>query len=391
MKAELDRRALTALAGGHLAVDFANGALPALLPFLKDRFGLSYTLSAVLMLASACCSSLIQPVFGLWSDRRGAIWLLPAGVAVAGVGIALAADAPSYWLVLLCVAVSGLGVAAYHPEGSKFAAYASGSRRASGMSFFSIGGNVGYALGPILATPLVVWQGLRGGLFLALPGLAIALALVRLGPFLQRFATEERHPSRAGGPDRLGALGLLLGVICFRSVAWFGLVTFVPLWEVSLGHSKSYGNHLLSLMLLAGGLGTIVAGPVADRLGLRPVLIASLLALPPLIVVFVAVGGIPGAAALALVGACVSGTFGVTMVMSQQYLPSRIGMASGLSIGMSLGLGGVAAVGLGAVADSIDLRTALYICAAAPLAGLALAAMLPRAGRRVEPELIAAS
>jgi FSR family fosmidomycin resistance protein-like MFS transporter len=316
MKAELDRRALTALAGGHLAVDFANGALPALLPFLKDRFGLSYTLSAVLMLASACCSSLIQPIFGLWSDRRGAIWLLPAGVAVAGVGIALAADAPSYWLVLLCVAVSGLGVAAYHPEGSKFAAYASGSRRASGMSFFSIGGNVGYALGPILATPLVVWQGLRGGLFLALPGLAIALALVRLGPFLQRFATEERHPSRAGGRDRLGALGLLLGVICFRSVAWFGLVTFVPLWEVSLGHSKSYGNHLLSLMLLAGGLGTIVAGPIADRLGLRPVLIASLTAIAPLIFVFVAVGGVPGAVALALVGACVSGTFGVTMVMS---------------------------------------------------------------------------
>src|SRR5206468_5217579 len=103
MRQELDRRALTALAGGHLAVDFANGALPALLPFLKDRFGLSYTLAAALMLASAFFSSLLQPLFGLWSDRRGAYWLMPAGVAVAGIGIALAAASPSYWLVLLLV------------------------------------------------------------------------------------------------------------------------------------------------------------------------------------------------------------------------------------------------------------------------------------------------
>jgi FSR family fosmidomycin resistance protein-like MFS transporter len=391
MRNRLDPRALTALSAGHLAVDFANGTLPALLPFLKDRFGLSYTLAAVLMLASTFCSSLIQPLFGLWSDRRGAIWLLPAGVAVAGLGIALAADAPTYGLVVLCVVVSGLGVAAYHPEGSKFAAYASGHKRASGMSYFSIGGNLGYALGPALATPLIIWQGLRGGLLLAVPCLVIAVVLLRSAPYLKTFATEERHPGRAGGRDQPRALGILLGVICFRSVAWFGLVTFVPLWEVSLGHTKAYGNHMLSLMLLAGTAGTVVAGPVADRLGLRPVLLVSLAATAPLIVVFVAVGGFPGAVALALVGCCVIGTFGITMVMSQQYLPSRIGMASGLSIGMSIGLGGIAAVALGAVADSIDLRAALFICAAAPVVAFALAALLPRAAQRMEPELVAAS
>jgi MFS transporter, FSR family, fosmidomycin resistance protein len=392
VKQALDRRALAALAAGHLAVDLANGALPGLLPFLKDRFGLSYTLAGVLMLASASCSSLIQPLFGLWSDRRGAIWLLPAGVAVAGIGIALAADAPAYWLVLLLVMVSGLGVAAYHPEGSKFAAFASGDKRASGMSYFSLGGNIGYALGPIIATPLVLWQGLRGGLVLALPGLVIAFMLVRSARFLQGFATEERHPARRGGRDRVGALALLLGVICFRSVAWFGLVTFVPLWEVSLGHSKADGSHLLSLMLLAGVAGTIVAGPLADRIGLRPVLLGSLLASCPLILVFVLVGGVAGAIALCLVGCCVIGTFGVTMVLSQQYLPSRIGTASGLSIGMSIGLGGIAAVALGAVADSIDLRAALLICAVAPLLAFGLAVLLPGGARRIEPdELVAAA
>ena len=146
MRERIDTRAMSLLSSGHLATDFANGALPALLPFLKDRFSLSYTLVALLMLSSHVSSSLLQPLFGLWSDRRGALWLLPAGVALAGSGIALGAAAPSYALVVLCVLVSGIGVAAFHPEGSKFAAYTSGGKRASGMSYFSIGGNVGYAL-----------------------------------------------------------------------------------------------------------------------------------------------------------------------------------------------------------------------------------------------------
>ena len=388
MREGIDKRAMAALAAGHFGTDFANGAVPALLPFLVDRFDLSYTLAGVIILASALSSSVVQPLFGLWSDRRGGIWLLAGGVALAGVGIALAADAPSYPLVLALVFVSGLGVAAYHPEGSKFAAYVSGRRRASGMSAFSIGGNLGFALGPTVATPLVIWFGLAGGLLLAVPCLAIACLLVGLTPFLRSFVPEtDARRAASAGDDDYRALGLLLGVITFRSLAWFGLIAFVPLWEVSLGHSKAHGNHLLSLMLLAGGLGTIVAGPAADRFGRRPVLLVSTAATGPLIAVFVAVGGPVGALALCGVGICVIGTFGVTMVMSQEYLPRRIGMASGLSIGLSIGIGGIAAVGLGAIADAIDLRTALYVCAAAPVAGLLLAALLPASrGRTLEPQ-----
>ena len=164
MREELDRKVMAALSGGHLAVDFASGAVPALLPFLVLEFDLSYTATAALMLAVLVSSSVVQPLFGLWSDRRGAMWLLPGGVAVAGVGTGLAAAAPSYALVLLLVFIAGIGIAAYHPEGAKFAAYASGRKRASGMSYFNIGGNTGYALGPIVVTPLVIWLGLEGGL-----------------------------------------------------------------------------------------------------------------------------------------------------------------------------------------------------------------------------------
>jgi FSR family fosmidomycin resistance protein-like MFS transporter len=258
------------------------------------------------------------------------------------------------------------------------------------MAAFSIGGNLGFALGPIVAPPLVLGFGLRGGLLLALPCLAIAAALVALTPFLRTFVPERSVERRGEGRDRPAALALLLAVIGFRSLAWWGLLAFVPLWEESLGHSKAYGNHLLSLMLLVGGIGTIAVGPLADRFGRRPVLIASLVGTAPLIYVFVAVGGIVGAAALALVGVGVVGTFGLTMVMSQEYLPRRIGLASGLSVGISIGLGGVAAVALGAIADSIDLRTALLVCAAAPLAGLALTLLLPPTGARsrLEPEVV---
>jgi MFS transporter, FSR family, fosmidomycin resistance protein len=385
---EIDRRAIAALSAGHFATDFSNGALPALLPFLVQRFDLSYTEVGALMLVSALASSIIQPLFGLWSDRRGAVWLLPAGVALAGSGMALAASSSSYGACLAFVTVSGIGTAAYHPEGSKFAAYVSGNRRASGMSLFSIGGNMGVALGALATAPLLLVLGRLGGLLLAVPSLIVGVLLVGSLRYLRGFAPERTRRRAAPGEDRPGALALLLGVIALRSAGWFGLLTFVPLWAVSLGHSQAYGNNLLSLMLFAGGVGTLAAGPLADRIGRRPVLIATVVATPPLVVAFVAVGGLFGAAALALVGVCVVSTFGVTGVMSQEYLPSRIGLASGISIGFSIGLGGIAALALGALADTVDLRTAMYACAAVPALAIVLGLLLPspRAPRRLAPE-----
>jgi FSR family fosmidomycin resistance protein-like MFS transporter len=382
VRGAIDKRGMAALASGHLATDFANGALPALLPFFADEFDLSYVLVGLAMLAWAFSSSVLQPLFGLWSDRRGAIWLLPAGLALGGLGIGLAAVAPSYWVCLGLIALSGLGTAAYHPEGSKFAAYVSGRRRASGMSFFSIGGNIGYALGPIVTTFLVVHFGLDAGLLLAVPCLVVSTLLVWSIRYLRTFEPSRETVEARAGADRVGGILALLGVVAFRSVAWFGLITFVPLYEVAQGHSEAYGNRVLAAMLLAGGLGTIVAGPLADRVGTRPVLVASVLVQGPLILVYLMTGGLAGAIALALVGPCVVGTFGVTMVMSQQYLPRHIGLASGLTIGLSIGLGGMAAVALGGIADAIDLEAALYVCAAAPFAALALCLILPPAGVR---------
>jgi MFS transporter, FSR family, fosmidomycin resistance protein len=385
VRREVDRKAIAALSAGHLATDFANGVLPALLPFLLARFDLSYTQAGALVFASAAASSLVQPVFGHWSDRRGAVWLLPAGVLLSGCGMALAAVAGSYTLCVLFVVVSGLGTAAYHPEGTKFASYVSGRRKASGMSLFSIGGNLGVALGAVSTAPVLLLLGRWGGLLLALPAVFVAALLLRSLRYLQGFAPERRRTDRVGvGEDRPGAFALLLGVVTARTVGWFGLLTFVPLWAVELGRSESYGSNLLSLMLFAGGAGTLAVGPLADRIGRRPVLLASVVSVPPLTLAFVALGGTVGVIALALVGVCVVGTFGLIQVMTQEYMPNRLGLASGISIGFAIGLGGVAAAALGVVADSVDLETAMYASAAVPALAIPLALLLPspRGGRR---------
>lgn len=381
---------MAALSSGHLATDLAQGSLPALLPFLKTEFDLTYTMASALVLAATISSSLIQPLFGLWSDVRGALWLLPAGVGLAGVGMALAAAAPSYPLTLLAVLAAGIGVAAYHPEGSKFASYASGSRRASGMSFFSVGGNIGFALGPVYASALILSLGLKGGLLIALPGLAVATGLVLVLRYLASFAPEEspREQRAAAAKTETRGLVLLLVVVGLRSVAHMGLFTFIPLWEIHNGHGEAYGTFVLALFLFAGAVGTLLGGPLADRFGRRPVLRGSFIAATPLILVYVLVGGPIGVAAVTLSGACVIGTFGVSLVMSQEYMPGRVGMASGLSIGLAIGLGGVAALVLGALADTVDLETAVLATAIGPTLALGVSFLLPPApGRRmVGPE-----
>ena len=368
---------MTALSGGHLAADFASGSVPALIPFLTDRFDLSYALAALLLLAATVSSSLVQPLFGLLSDRHGAVWLIPGGVMLAAAGVGGAAVSPLYPLVLVLVFLGGLGIAAFHPEGAKFAAYASGRKRASGMSYFNVGGNTGYALGAFVTGQLVVWLGLAGGLLAMAPVAMVAVALAWLAPRLSALVGRAHASTAGGGEDRPRAMALLSAVIALRSVAWFTLLAFVPLWLVSRGHSTADGNRVLFLMLLAGAVGTLLLGPVADRIGLRRTLVLTQVAVAPLELAFVYVGGTVGTIALMFVGVCVVGTFGVTMVLSQLYLPRHVGLASGISVGLAMGIGGVAAVVLGAVADSIDLQTALTISAAAPAIGVVFCLRLP--------------
>jgi FSR family fosmidomycin resistance protein-like MFS transporter len=369
---------------GHLFTDVSQGAVPALLPFLKSQMHLSYAAVSALVLAATISSSVIQPLFGRYSDRRSLPQLMPLGVFFGALGIALVGLAHSYGLVFLAIVVSGIGVAAFHPEGSRFANYLSGSRRASGMSLFSVGGNVGFALGPVMVTPLVLAFGIHGTLFMAIPGTLMALVLVHELPRLVTFrhAAAKRLP-KAGVRDQWDAFVRLGAVVATRSFVYFGLVTFVPLYFVANLHSsKAAGNTALTAMLAAGAVGTLIGGPAADRFGRKPVVIASMAILPPLIVGFAAAGQGLATALIAVIGAATIITFSVTVVMGQEYLPGRIGVASGFTLGLSIGLGGLAAPLLGLVADSYGLTTTLHVIAALPIVGLLMALTLPRVAGR---------
>ena len=381
MAAQLDRRGMAVVSSAHGMADCCQAAVAALLPFLIAVHGWSYATASALVLAGAVSSSIVQPVFGHFADRRSLRWLMPTGILLATIGVALAAVAPSFSLAFAATVVSGLGVAAFHPEGSRYANYLSGERRATGMSLFSLGGNVGFALGPALVTPAVLLLGLPGALVLVIPGLAVAVWLALELPRLDGFrrAAARELAVRAGGEDDWSAFGRLGIVIGARTVLFFAVLTFVPLYFVDVLHrTEQAGNTALIVFLAGGACGTLLGGRLADRIGRRPVVVGSLLLAAPLVAIFLLLPAAAATPLLFVVGAAVVASFSVTVVMGQEYLPNRIGIASGVTLGLAIGLGGLAAPLLGALADAHGLETALAVAGALPLIGVAATLTLPR-------------
>jgi FSR family fosmidomycin resistance protein-like MFS transporter len=390
----LDRRGLAVLASGHACADMAQGAVPALLPFLIDQRGISYSAAGVLILVTSVGSSAIQPLFGLGSDRLALPWLLPLGVFLAGLGVALVGLTSSYPATAAAVAISGLGVAAFHPEGARFANQVSGDRRGQGMSFFSLGGNAGFALGPILVTPLVLIFGLRGTLLLAIVPAIVAVVLAReLGRLRVVAAEKSAHVARSVADDDRdeddwNAFVRLGGVVALRSCVYFGLQAFIPLWFIHhLGTGEGTGNAALTAMLVAGAAGTYSGGRVVDRVGRRRLVVGStLLTIPVLVALVLAPSPLTAGLLCALAGFLIILTFSITVVMSQEYLPNRLGLASGVSLGLAIGVGGIAAAAMGVVADAYGLRTVMWliVALAVPIAVLARTLPVTRAERRAQ-------
>jgi FSR family fosmidomycin resistance protein-like MFS transporter len=378
---ELDRPLLARLSCGHAAADLCQGAVPALIPFFVIQRGWSYAAAGLLVLAMTVGSSIVQPLFGAVADRLEIRWLMPGGVLLAGIGIALAGVVSSYALTVLVVAISGLGVAAFHPEGARYANHASGSRRGAGMSFFSVGGNVGFALGPIFVTPLVLVFGLSGTLALVVPPAIVSVILFRSLPRMHamaRTAVGRAARSAEQPEDDWNAFTRLGGVISLRSGVYFGLQSFVPLWFVhQLGSTEAAGNTALTAMLVAGAIGTLIGGRLVDRIGRRAVLLGSLAVQLPLLLAFVVSGSLLAGVLLAGVGFVTIMSFSVTVVMGQEYLPRRLGLASGVTLGAAIGVGGIAAVLLGVLADAAGLTAVMWTIALLPIPSLLLALTLP--------------
>jgi len=374
-------RLIALLALGHLVTDVNQGSLPALLPFLKHAHGLSYAAVGSIVLAANLMSSLIQPVFGYLSDRTTRRWLLPLSVATSGTGLALTGVAPNYLSLFVLIFVMGLGVAAYHPEGYKTATGVAGDRKATALSWFSLGGNIGVAIGPPLITALVTGFGLVGSLGMLVPSLMMAALLVAVLPWIA--AASGPRPTGAAvtraGVNRPGAMAILVTVVAIRSMASTGFTTFIPFYYVDYLHSDPrVVGPLLFVFLGAGAVATVVAGPLADRWGARSITRWAFATAVPAGVLFMLTGGITAVVMLGIVGGILISVFSVSVVLGQAYLPRNTGMASGLIVGFAIGAGGLGVTGLGWIADHHGVPAVLWISALLPALGFVAARFLPR-------------
>ncbi|TMI91473.1 MAG: MFS transporter, partial [Bacillati bacterium ANGP1] len=308
---------------------------------------------------------------------------------LAGLGMTSAVLAPNYAVTVALILVSGLGVAAFHPEGYRFAGLAAGARRATGMSYFSVGGNIGYGFGPAAATLALSHAGVRGIGYLMAFSIPAAILLWQVISPRQREALEGAWVSAPRSADGIpaapqtqnvpkGILVLLVVFVVLRSWVSVGTASFIPLYFTGIRHlDPRYGGMLVSLFLGAGAVGTLIGGAAADRWGRRASLIFSMAILPPLLLMITRASGPWILLAAVIAGMAVVSTFAVVMVMAQELAPERIGMISGLIIGFAVGMGGVGVTLLGAVADRWGLRTAMDATALLPLAALAIAIALP--------------
>ncbi|MEV5840585.1 MFS transporter [Streptomyces sp. NPDC051985] len=350
---------ITLLSVGHGCVDIYQGAVAALLPFFVSERGYSYAVASGVVLAASVLSSVAQPLFGMLTDRRPLPWLLPASTLLSGAGVALSGVGGSYPLTLACMALSGIGVAAYHPESARVARLAGGGGH-SAMAVFATGGNIGFALAPLTVGAVVAGGGLRWTPLLLIPALAgTALCLPALRALRDGKALGAAARMPAGSDDVPSFVRLSLAVV-FRSVVFVGLSTFVSLYaRQRTGGGTGAGTAALTVLYLGGAVGSVLGGSLAGRWGRVAVCRWSYT------LAAVAVAGVvwvPGPAFylfVALTSAGLYVPFSLQVTLGQDYLPSRIGTASGVTLGLTVSIGGLAGPALGSLADATSLRTAL--------------------------------
>jgi FSR family fosmidomycin resistance protein-like MFS transporter len=379
---KINKKALAILSAAHLVTDINQGALPALLPFFKEALSLSYTTAGVILLSANLTSSIVQPAFGHLSDRRPIRWLLLLPPLIACLGISLTGLFSQFHLLVLCVILSGFGVASFHPEGFKTAYFFTGDKKATGMSIFAVGGNLGFAIGPILALSLVSFFGLRGTLAMIIPGVLMAILLFYHLPWLSTPVQSAHQEAKKVGKtplsrDQKMAFILLISIATVRAWTQIGLATYIPFYYINyLKGNPIYAGKLVSTFLMAGALGTLVGAPLADRWGHKKFLMITLLITFPLLLLFYHSSGFMTFMLLGISGMVLISTFALSTVMAQAILPQRLGMASGMMVGFTISAGGIGVTLLGTIADTWGVPMAIKTIFAMPLIAFGLCMLL---------------
>jgi FSR family fosmidomycin resistance protein-like MFS transporter len=374
----LYRRAVFTFSGSHFLNDLVTtGMVPALVILYKDHFHLNYTQATLVVLLSYLTSSVSQPLFGMFADRKPRVWLFSAGVFCSIIGLALTALAPSLPWLLLFISISGLGSGAFHPEASRGTHLASGSKKGLAQAIFQVGGNSGQAFGPLLVSIYVTRSGIHGLLWLLPVALLSLLLTGQILPWLAKkleASSLKRVKELKGTNNYLGA-SLLSCVIILRSWCQIGVVVFLPFYLHNLSVQQA---EILSFVFVgAGALGTFFGGIWSDKLGMKRLLVTSMLIATPFALIFPYLHGVLSILDLLFFGFSVLSSFSVSVVFMQMMLPKNIGLASGLSIGFGVGAGGIGSVFMGGISDIFGVVTVFTILSLLPLAGSIIALFLP--------------
>lgn len=389
MKEEIDVRVKNKksfnylLALGHLCSDVNQGALSAVLPFLIAAYNYNYTTAATLVMVANIVGSIVQPIFGQIADRQNKPWIMAVGLFLAGSGMAVTGFIPNFYGLCIAVMISGTGIAMFHPQAAQLVNKCSDSHnKGQSISIFSFGGNLGFTLGPILTTTFITLFGLKGTLVFIIPEIIICILIKIYAKDLENLGevkSQDETENKSKGIDQWSSFFKLTMVVFGRSIVLYGFNTFLALyWIQELGQSKTMGNSVLSIFYAIGALSTLLGGRLADQYGYQRMIKVSFAVLVPTIILLTLTKNVYLASALLIpLGGALSMSYSPMVVLGQQYLPNRVGLASGVTLGLAVSVGGIVAPLLGSIADHYGLLSAIYVIAGIAIIPLLVSCLLP--------------
>jgi FSR family fosmidomycin resistance protein-like MFS transporter len=383
-------RVLAAASFCHLVNDMVQSLLPSMYPILKSGFHLNFSQIGLMTLVFQLTASLLQPFIGHFTDRRPMPYSLPIGMTVSLAGLVLLAFAPTFGMLLIAASLFGVGSAVFHPESSRVARMASGGRHGFAQAFFQVGGNTGSAIGPLLAAFLVLPLGQRGSLWFAVAlvtGIAVLIWISRwykdrLEHLRNRPAAHrEAHHDLPRGKV-LAALFVLMLLVFSKYFYIASLTSYYTFYLISRFH-VSVASSQIHLFLLFGAIaaGTLIGGPVGDRIGRKYVIWCSILGVLPFTLILPYANLFWTTILSVIIGVVIASAFSAILVYAQELVPGRIGMISGMFFGFAFGMGGIGAAVLGRIADATSIIHVYHLCAYLPAIGL-ITGLLPN----IEPQ-----
>lgn len=376
---------LIALSFSHMVNDVLQSLLPALYPMLKANYGLSFAQIGLITFTFQGTASLLQPLVGLYTDRKPKPYSLAVGMGITLVGLVLLANATRYGMILFAAALVGMGSSIFHPEASRVAHIAAGRRHGFAQSLFQVGGNFGSSLGPLAAALIVVPRGQPSIIWFTAVAAIGMVVLSRVGRWYQqnlaghlaRVRARRHHHAPLPRRTVVGSIAILIALVFSKNFYLVSLTNYYTFYLIARFHvSVPTAQILLFVFLFAVAAGTILGGPLGDRFGRKYVIWFSILGVAPFSLLLPHVGLVATVVLSVVIGTVLASAFSAILVFAQELIPGRVGLIAGLFFGLAFGISGIASAALGRLADHTGIEHVFYLCGFLPLLGL-LTGFLP--------------